>query len=203
MLPDGAVMNLPRWDDEKLNLGSMVRVALWLATVVREGNTFTKQDLRDAFPGVAQIDRRMRDLRDYDWTIATTREDPTLAAEEFRLVRTGVPVWNAASRAKSRMSTQIQRNRPQAGIALLDYALPTTQTKPGATEMVWKQVAGLTHDDKVLVLAWLVKGHRDHTPAEKAFDAAQMLPAEARQALMTKLADDLVGRIKETPSMTD
>jgi hypothetical protein len=192
-------VNLPRWDDQKLNLGSMVRTALWLTTVIGEGNKFSMEDLRDAFPQVAQISRRMRDLRDYDWVIATSREDPTLSPNEFRLVRAGVPVWDADSRAKGRVSMQVQEKvRPSTFTHKL-----FSQAEPDALDMVREQLAGLPHDDKVLVLAWLVKGRRDHAPAEQAFDAAQMLPSAARRELMAQLADEIVGRIKETPPMTD
>lgn len=191
-------MNLPRWDDKKLNLGSMVRVALWLMTVVGEGNKFSMEDLREAFPGVAQIARRMRDLRDYGWSITTSREDPTLSANEFRLARTGVPVWDANSRAKGRVLTQLRTPRPSTHVDEL-----ISRAEPRAAEETRKQIAALPHHDKVLVLAWLVKGHRDATPAEQAFDAAQMLPSTARQELMAQLADEIVGRIKETSPMTD
>ncbi|WP_052684339.1 hypothetical protein [Lentzea aerocolonigenes] len=186
-------MSLPRWNDPSLSLGSMARAALWLATVVGEGNKFSKRDLRDAFPGVAQIDRRMRDLRDYEWTIDTIREDSTLTYEEFRLVHIGVHVWSPKERRAAKPpNVDVARSR----------TLFTVKT-PSNPDTVREQVAALAHDDKVLVLAWLVKGRRDHTPAERAFQAAQALPPEARQALMAQLADDLVGQIKETRPMTD
>ncbi|MGI5503004.1 hypothetical protein [Lentzea sp. CA-135723] len=57
------------------------------------GETFTKNDLREAFPDVAQIDRRLRDLRDYGWQIDTYREDPSLKQDEQRLVKVGAEVW--------------------------------------------------------------------------------------------------------------
>ncbi|MET9829843.1 hypothetical protein ABZ078_11095 [Streptomyces sp. NPDC006385] len=84
-------MVLPSWHDE--NLGSMVRGALWLESEVGEGNTFTKARLRAAFPNLSQIDRRLRDLRDYGWQIATSRDDPTLKQQEQRYVKKGVEVW--------------------------------------------------------------------------------------------------------------
>ncbi|MFC7305305.1 hypothetical protein ACFQVC_13860 [Streptomyces monticola] len=71
----------------------MKRAALWLVQEVGVGATFTKGQLRDAFPEVAQIDRRMRDLRDFDWQIHTRREDVTLEANEQRFVAQGEPVW--------------------------------------------------------------------------------------------------------------
>ncbi|MBQ1096998.1 hypothetical protein KBY55_13050 [Streptomyces sp. b94] len=89
-------MTLPSWQ-EKTNgdrkVGSMVRAALWLLTVVGEGNIFTKAELRSAFPEVAQIDRRIRDLRDRGWRIDTSRDDPTLKQVEQRFVSQGAEVW--------------------------------------------------------------------------------------------------------------
>ncbi|MGW0335420.1 hypothetical protein ACWD0J_26715 [Streptomyces sp. NPDC003011] len=84
-------MTLPSWQDKKL--GSMARAALWLVTVVGEGNIFTKAALREAFPEVAQIDRRLRDLRKYGWRIDTSREDAELKQQEQRLVKRGADVW--------------------------------------------------------------------------------------------------------------
>ncbi|MFE7711810.1 hypothetical protein ACFU6I_40035 [Streptomyces sp. NPDC057486] len=84
-------MNMPSWEGTKL--GTMKRAGLWLVQEVGVGNTFTKGQLREAFPDVSQIDRRMRDLRDFDWQIDTKREDVTLDAHEQRFVRQGAPVW--------------------------------------------------------------------------------------------------------------
>ncbi|MFF9129426.1 hypothetical protein [Streptomyces sp. NPDC014806] len=86
----------PSWQDTTYGgrpLGTMARVALWLIQEVKENGTFTKARLRAAFPGVAQIDRRMRDLRDHGWEIATSREDPTLLPQEHRFVTRGADVW--------------------------------------------------------------------------------------------------------------
>lgn len=88
----------PRWDDPKLNAGTMVRAALWLLQEVGEGNTFTKAQLRDAFPGVAQADRRVRDLRGFGWVLDTNASDATLSSEEQRFARRGVDVWDADQR---------------------------------------------------------------------------------------------------------
>ncbi|MFC9588307.1 hypothetical protein ACFTUC_00590 [Streptomyces sp. NPDC056944] len=82
---------MPSWVDEKF--GSKVRAALWLASVVGEGNVFTKGQLRAAFPEVAQIDRRVRDLRDHGWQIDTRREDESLNLDEQRFVKQGTEVW--------------------------------------------------------------------------------------------------------------
>ncbi|MEU9243510.1 hypothetical protein [Streptomyces sp. NPDC048385] len=85
------MVEVPSYQDKKF--GSMVRAALWLVTVVGEGNVFTKAQLRDAFPDVAQIDRRLRDLRDHDWRIDTSRDDPSLLQQEQRFVTKGADVW--------------------------------------------------------------------------------------------------------------
>lgn len=73
--------------------GGRVRVALWLVSVVGEGRTFTKTELRSAFPEESQIDRRLRDLRDWGWVIHNNRDDVSLRPEEQRLVKCGVKVW--------------------------------------------------------------------------------------------------------------
>lgn len=89
-------MTLPSWQDKTVGnrkLGSMARAALWLLTVVGEGNIFTKAELRSAFPDVAQIDRRIRGLRDYGWRIDTSRDDVSLKQEEQRFVSRGADVW--------------------------------------------------------------------------------------------------------------
>ncbi|MCD0486172.1 hypothetical protein LO771_28260 [Streptacidiphilus sp. ASG 303] len=92
-------MGQPSWQDEKL--GTMKRAALWLVQVVGEGNLFTKAQLREAFPGTSQIDRRMRDLRDFAWRIDTNREDLRLEAHEQRFVQMGEPVWEPGKATKS------------------------------------------------------------------------------------------------------
>lgn len=83
--------SMPSWRDK--NYGSMIRGALWLVQEVGIGGIFTKADLRAAFPDVAQIDRRLRDLRDHGWQIDTNREDPSLRQEEQRYVQRGAEVW--------------------------------------------------------------------------------------------------------------
>ncbi|MEU5363100.1 hypothetical protein ABZ354_06295 [Streptomyces sp. NPDC005925] len=102
-------MTLPSWQDKKL--GGKARAALWLVTVVGEGNIFTKSDLRNAIPD-AQIDRRVRELRPHGWKIATSREDPSLKQEEQRFVARGADVWipGKAKEAKHKNSlTSAQR----------------------------------------------------------------------------------------------
>ena len=87
----------------------MVRGALWLLQVVGEGNTFTKNQLRDAFPGVSQVDRRIRDLRDYGWVVYSSTEDASLLREDQRFVKAGVPVWDPKARRAERTREDDQR----------------------------------------------------------------------------------------------
>lgn len=84
-------MVMPSWEDT--DLSTVKRAGLWLAQEVGVGEIFTKTQLRDAFPNTAQIDRRMRDLRDFGWRIDTNREDPALGSHEQRFVEQGDPVW--------------------------------------------------------------------------------------------------------------
>ena len=89
---------IPDFRDTSIKMGSMVRCACWLATQVGEGGIFTKAQLRDAVPGVEQIDRRMRDLRDFGWRIDESRMTSDLQPDELRLVRIGVPLWDKDAR---------------------------------------------------------------------------------------------------------
>ncbi|MEU2251424.1 hypothetical protein [Streptomyces sp. NPDC019224] len=103
-------MTLPSWQDEKL--GTMKRAALWLLTVVQEGNVFTKEEVKNAFPGISQADRRVRDLRDYGWKIDTHREDASLGQHEQRFVAQGQPVWEPGKATKNSSAlTETQRRK--------------------------------------------------------------------------------------------
>ncbi|GID96189.1 hypothetical protein ACFQFC_20950 [Amorphoplanes digitatis] len=114
-------MDLPAWDDPDFKGGTMVRAALWLVQVVGEGNTFTKEQLRLAFPGVSQADRRLRDLRDYRWSILTSTEDASLLAEEQRFLHVGVPVWDPAARRAAAPQNTMSAKEKQAALSRDDY----------------------------------------------------------------------------------
>ncbi|WP_328855701.1 hypothetical protein OHB01_17995 [Microbispora hainanensis] len=114
-------MALPAWNDPEHKAGTMVKSALWLVQVVGEGNTFTKEQVREAFPGVSQVDRRVRDLRDYGWVILTNTEDATLTAEDQRFVRAGVPVWDPVARRAAAPKKAISSKEKQAILQRDDY----------------------------------------------------------------------------------
>lgn len=100
-------MSTPDWRTS--HAGSKIRVALWLVAEVGVGGTFTKADLRAAFPAIEQVDRRMRDLRADGWLISTYRDDRSLAADELRLVAVGGAVWEPGHRARSRVVSAGER----------------------------------------------------------------------------------------------
>lgn len=110
-------MDIPDWRTNRA--GTKIRVALWLAAVIGDGGTFTKADLRAAFPTVEQVDRRMRDLRTDGWVIATYREDRSLAADEHRLVSVGARVWERGYRRRAPSVTARER---RAVLSRDDYA---------------------------------------------------------------------------------
>ncbi|MEU7028680.1 hypothetical protein AB0A60_18560 [Streptomyces sp. NPDC046275] len=114
-------MPLPAWDDPDLKAGTMVRGALWLVQEVGEGNTFTKAQIREAFPGISQADRRIRDLRDYGWVVLTSSEDATLMAEDQRFVRAGVAVWDPAARRAAAPQKSTSNKEKQAVMARDGY----------------------------------------------------------------------------------
>ena len=89
--------SMPDWHDGAM--GTRIRVALWLVQEVGEGNRFRKQQLRDAMPGVEQIDRRMRDLRPAGWVIQNYRDTVGLGPEELLFKKQGLPVWEPTHRS--------------------------------------------------------------------------------------------------------
>jgi hypothetical protein len=79
---------------------------LWLLQEVGVGSVFTKSMLRTAFPGVEQVDRRMRDLRASGWRIDTAKQDPTLQLDELRFVEQGEPVWQPSQGSGRRLNAR-------------------------------------------------------------------------------------------------
>lgn len=104
----------PAWNDPDSKAGTMVRGALWLVQEVGEGNTFTKHDVRTAFPGVSQADRRIRDLRAYGWIIDSNTHDASLQPEEQRLVKIGAAVWDPRERRAAAPEAITAKERLQA-----------------------------------------------------------------------------------------
>lgn len=78
---------------------SIVRVAKFIAGL-GEGSQFTMQQIREACPGIEQIDRRMRELRELGWQIDTYKTSDSLAPQELRITKIGEPVWEPGSRRR-------------------------------------------------------------------------------------------------------
>lgn len=113
-------MNLPRWDDPALKAGTMVRGALWLITEVGQGGVFTKEQVRQAFPGISQADRRIRDLRDFGWVIHINTDDVSLGPGEQRFITMGIAVWDSNARRRASVTTTSGKQR-QAVLAADSY----------------------------------------------------------------------------------
>jgi 5-methylcytosine-specific restriction endonuclease McrA len=91
-------------------------VAKWLEAVVwhRPGRVFTIAEIRRIVldsTGVdfIQLDRRIRDLRDYAWVLDTYREDPSLKPAQRRLVKIGWDVTDPACRRQEKCSAPVKR----------------------------------------------------------------------------------------------
>lgn len=107
------VMNIPDWRTS--GAGTRTRAALWLASEIGEGGVFTKAQLREAFPGVEQIDRRMRDLRQDGWILSTYAQERSLAVDELRLVKIGGHVWESGYKSNvARSATDRERRETLA-----------------------------------------------------------------------------------------
>lgn len=113
-------MSLPAWNDPKANDGTMVRGALWLLQEIGEGGTFTKEQIREAFPGIAQADRRIRDLRNFGWVMHPNTEDASLASEQQRFVKAGVPVWDPVAR-RAATPKKVSAKEVRAALERDDY----------------------------------------------------------------------------------
>ncbi|MFC9268044.1 hypothetical protein ACFTXJ_09770 [Streptomyces zhihengii] len=122
-------MSIPDWQDT--TLGTMKRAALWLITVVGEGNTFTKEDVIKAFPGVSQADRRVRDLRDFGWQIDTNREDVNLDQHKLRFIKPGDRVWEPGK--GSRPGSKITHTRRREVLANDGHFCRSCGITPGET----------------------------------------------------------------------
>lgn len=122
----------PAWNDPALRAGTRIKVALWLLDEVGEGSTFTKAQLREAFPGVEQVDRRMRDLRDDGWVINTNREDPGLPPNTLLFAKAGDEVWNP--RASRRSSAPSLTSRERAAVMAADDYMCTACGIAGGEE---------------------------------------------------------------------
>lgn len=176
---------LPDWTNEKMS--TKVRAALWLATEVGEGKIYTKDQLRTAFPEATQVDRRVRELRNYGWVIATNRDDVSLAPHEARFVRAGERIWEPGVRRQ--MAKRHERLRElNARAAEPEVALYRVR-HPQDPEAVTERLKDLSQNERSLMLAWIAMGYRPSSPVELAWRAYRSLPDEQRQEVAAKLGE--------------
>jgi hypothetical protein len=93
-----------------------ITLALWLATVIREGGVFTVAQAEAWVQEVTglkrvEIDRRIRELREVRWVISNYLSEPGLAQDTHRLVHVGDHIWhhNYQWPQKNRLSDKDRR----------------------------------------------------------------------------------------------
>ncbi|MFE7588361.1 hypothetical protein ACFU6K_03100 [Kitasatospora sp. NPDC057512] len=182
-------LSRPSWTDPKI--GTKVRVALWLLDEVGEGNVFTLEQVRAAFPGAAQVDRRLRDLRDDGWEIETSRTQVSLDAKERLFARAGAEVWDPAVRAAGRRSVPRRSEAPRNALAT-DQGVQSVGRRG-----VWQALEALSSRDRALVLAWMAMGRRPGTAADNAWFLYEQLPEGERLELMAQLGELVSGELGE------
>ncbi|MFI7350196.1 hypothetical protein ACIBSR_28590 [Streptomyces sp. NPDC049936] len=172
---------MPSWQDA--GLGTMKRVALWLVSVVGEGNTFTKEELRAAFPGVSQVDRRMRDLRDFGWRIDTNREDAGLDSHEQRFVKPGDPVWEPGRATRKSGTIAIGAARRREVLARDGYMCRSCGITPGETYAGTYEAAQLDIARRDVVKADGTKATELVTECKRCRVGGRLLTADLEKVL--------------------
>ncbi|WP_086867508.1 hypothetical protein [Streptomyces viridochromogenes] len=177
---------MPSWQDA--GLGTMKRVALWLVSVVGEGNTFTKEELRAAFPGVSQVDRRMRDLRDFGWRIDTNREDAGLDSHEQRFVKPGDPVWEPGRATRKSGTIAIGAARRREVLARDGYMCRSCGITPGETYAGTYEAAQLDIARRDVVKADGTKATELVTECKRCRVGGRLLTADLKKVLTAAAA---------------
>ncbi|OAR24949.1 hypothetical protein A8W25_17435 [Streptomyces sp. ERV7] len=172
----------------------MKRVALWLVSVVGEGNTFTKEELRAAFPGVSQVDRRMRDLRDFGWRIDTNREDAGLDSHEQRFVKPGDPVWEPGRATRKTGTVAIGAARRREVLARDGHMCRSCGITPGETYAGTDEAAQLDIARREVVKPNGAKGTELVTECKRCRVGGKSLAADLHKVLTAAAALDPVER---------
>ncbi|MGW1196804.1 hypothetical protein ACWD4B_13335 [Streptomyces sp. NPDC002536] len=153
--------------------------------------------LKEALPGSAQADRRMRDLREDDWVIETHRTRVTLQPSELLFVRAGKEIWDPVVRAELQL-------RPKA-IEVAHRAIrmePFLQVaSPPNPDAVWARLEGLSPRERSLLLAWMAMGRRPSSRAELAWRAYRGLSEDQRHDLMVKLGELVSDEVGDEDAM--
>ena len=186
------------------------RVALWLASEIREGGIFTKAQLRAAFPNIEQVDRRMRDLRPEGWEILTFQQDRSLEPDELRLKTMGGSVWERGYRSKANAS--VSEKERQAIFLADDYqcvicGIAGGEEYPDETTRVAKLTASRVDDGGAIrpVLATGVAqgGHRRSQLARSNALSRLFGRSNARSLLSGSQTGDAKDRGREALGVAD
>jgi 5-methylcytosine-specific restriction endonuclease McrA len=101
---------------KKAKFGGEPKIAAWLMFNTKVGGIFTLKYLREALGGIGEpnddehLNRRLRKLRDYGWTVHSGRDDANLKQDEYRLAIVGKPIWlGKAQFTKKTVSNKIRR----------------------------------------------------------------------------------------------
>jgi hypothetical protein len=200
---------LPAWNDPELKAGTMVRGALWLVQVIGEGNTFNKERIREAFPGISQADRRIRDLRDYGWVMLTSTEDATLTAEDQRFEKQAVLARDHYMCTVCGISGGESYHDDSNQTAVLSITRRRTVLLDGSEESLLvteckrcragsdgpiaradealAEIKALDPADQRRLLRWMERDRRGTTPLERAWNTYRRMPADARDELRSAL----------------
>jgi hypothetical protein len=200
-------MTLPSWQDKKL--GSRARAALWLLAEVGEGNIFTKAALREAFPDVSQIDRRIRELRGHGWVINTSREDPEakapkhknsltatqrtkiLHADNFVCRTCGVAAGDEYGDGLEQAQLNVARRKVIRPGGEVEYQFVTECKRCGAgssgrevdEEAVLEMVEALSPIERQTLAGWMAADQRTLSPLDKLWGVIRTLPEDSRKAV--------------------
>ncbi|MEU9892900.1 HNH endonuclease [Streptomyces phaeochromogenes] len=116
-------------EERPVRRSSKVKVAEFLATV-GEDNVFTKLELFEGVPGVAQADRRMRDLRELGWQIDNYKTDPRLQPDQYRLTAIGTRI-DLGEKPKESSRPRISAARRREALERADFVCQTCGTRAG------------------------------------------------------------------------
>lgn len=116
-------------DERPVRRSSKVKVAEFLAAK-GEGKVFKKLELFEGVPGVAQVDRRMRDLRELGWQIDNYKTDPHLQPDEYRLTAIGTRI-DLGEQPERPSRPRISATRRREAIEAVDSLCQTCGTRAG------------------------------------------------------------------------
>ncbi|MFF0017089.1 hypothetical protein [Streptomyces sp. NPDC005374] len=116
-------------DERPVRRSSKVKVAEFLAGI-GEDTVFTKFQLFDGVPGVAQVDRRMRDLRDLGWQIDNYKTDPRLQPDQYRLTTIGTRI-DLGEQPKQSPRQRISPARRREALERAGHLCQTCGTRAG------------------------------------------------------------------------